>query len=409
MRHSILGVALGIMALAVCSRGSCQDADLTGAFKRVTNATVTVFPRFAQPEDKTAPTPILPMTSGFFVSPDILACSLHAIRGAVSLNVMCHGSLTQRLTVRGLLACDTANDLALLGVDGDHEFIELGKIAVDAEVPVYTHIGPRGFVNCTAVRHTSKWDLPAAQAADTNQWPGLDVLMLTGPTIGDNNSFGMPVVDKAGRVVGVYAYLEYIGRGVDWMLPIEPLTKLLASSKVAAIAPLSALRTLDLSKAERLGLIRQPDINVTLDSGAQYIALRGIKGVSIIVDGLSDDIEKDGLRKDSIATDIELKLREAGIEVLNEPKSGVPWLYVNVLSLSDSVDGVYYYYSRCELDDDVRMDNRNKNVAIVSAPIWQAPGVIGTVGRSRVSKIRDTIKDQVDKFIVDLLKANPKP
>jgi len=30
------------------------------------------------------------------------------------------------------------------------------------------------------------------------------------------------------------------------------------------------------------------------------------------------------------------------------------------------------------------------------------------VGGSRVSTIRDTIKDQVDKFLVDYLKANPK-
>jgi hypothetical protein len=38
----------------------------------------------------------------------------------------------------------------------------------------------------------------------------------------------------------------------------------------------------------------------------------------VVVESLTSDIEADGLRKDSIKTDVELKLRLAGIKVLTE-------------------------------------------------------------------------------------------
>ena len=124
--------------------------------------------------------------------------------------------------------------------------------------------------------------------------------------------------------------------------------------------------------------------------------------------GPGDDIQKEGLGKASIRTDVELKLREAGIEVFLEAKVDTPTFVVSVNAIVRSDDNTYAYDLECELDDDVRMENRSKNVVVLSAPIWKAAGVIGVVGGSRVSTIRDTIKDQVDKFLVDYLKANPK-
>lgn len=77
-------------------------------------------------------------------------------------------------------------------------------------------------------------------------------------------------------------------------------------------------------------------------------------------------------------------------------------------SIIRSDDNAYAFDLEFEVDDDVRMENRSRNVVILLAPIWKTAGVVGAVGRSRVSTVRDAIKDQVDKFLVDYIKANPR-
>lgn len=66
----------------------------------------------------------------------------------------------------------------------------------------------------------------------------------------------------------------------------------------------------------------------------QIESLRGLKGVLVLVEALKPEIEADGLRRDSIQTDVELKLRLAGIKVLTEEEClkepGCPWLYVYI-------------------------------------------------------------------------------
>jgi len=408
MKRPVAVVTLCTLLMTPCLRGMCLDDDHAAAFKRVVNATVQVFTHYAQSNDKATAVPVIAMTTGFFISPNIVACDLHDVRGAESLIIASRGAIGQRIAVRGALAYDAENDIVLLSVEGDHEFLEFGELAGDAEVPVFTQVLSRGYVACTAVRHTSKWDPPANLVPDPKfRWPDLDVMELTGPWVRDNNDFGMPVVNAAGRVIGVYAFFA-AARGEDWMMPAEHVSKLLASSKDAALMPLSALGGTGPSRAERLGLTRSPDTNIVLGSDTQHTTLKGIKAVTILVVGPGDDIQKEGLGKASIRTDVELKLREAGIEVFLEAKVDTPTFVVSVNAIVRSDDNTYAYDLECELDDDVRMENRSKNVVVLSAPIWKAAGVIGVVGGSRVSTIRDTIKDQVDKFLVDYLKANPK-
>ena len=58
-------------------------------------------------------------------------------------------------------------------------------------------------------------------------------------------------------------------------------------------------------------------------------SLKGLKGVGVIVGDMEPEVERAGLTQASIQTDVELKLRLAGIPLLSEEVSGV-YLYVLV-------------------------------------------------------------------------------
>ena len=137
-------------------------------------------------------------------------------------------------------------------------------------------------------------------------------------------------------------------------------------------------------------------------------SLRGLKGICVVIESLSPDIEKDGLRIENIQTDVELKLRLAGIKVLTgeerikEP--GTPFLYVNVSS-SKSELGIYTFSINIQLRQLVFLA-RDLDTRIFACT-W-IKGTIGTIGANNVVDIRDYVKDNVDNFINDYLSVNPK-
>src|SRR2546425_12694340 len=71
------------------------------------------------------------------------------------------------------------------------------------------------------------------------------------------------------------------------------------------------------------------------DSGQARATLRGLSGVGVIIENLPDpEVERAGLTRQQLQTDVELQLRQAGITVLTweeTPKTpGAPSLYVRV-------------------------------------------------------------------------------
>jgi len=138
--------------------------------------------------------------------------------------------------------------------------------------------------------------------------------------------------------------------------------------------------------------------------------LKGLKGVHVLVETLSPDIEKDGLRKSSLHTDVELKLRLAGIKVLTKEEylkePGKPYLYVNVGSLKDE-RGFYHFSIEVALNQVVTL---LRDFTITSFAItWRATGRFGYAGEERVeSFIRSNINDSINEFINDYLAMNPK-
>lgn len=139
-------------------------------------------------------------------------------------------------------------------------------------------------------------------------------------------------------------------------------------------------------------------------------SLHGLGGVYVLVESLDSEIEQAGLHKADIQTDVELKLRLAGIKVPTEEEHlhqpGTPYLYINAnVHLGHENSGLAYYAIDCELEQDVTL-TRDESISTV-ATTWET-GKAGVVGTSNLQRIRDSVKDLVEEFINAYLSVNPK-
>jgi hypothetical protein len=146
--------------------------------------------------------------------------------------------------------------------------------------------------------------------------------------------------------------------------------------------------------------------------------LKGIGAVSVVVENLSDDAIQGGLTMEQLQTDVEVKLRTAGIRIYDQSDAspeatseyyanGAPYLYVRVSANASDIAPTFAVDVEVKLSEFVRMyDDPSK---VTMAPIWQTPGFIGLVGTNWFQEdVRQKVKDEVDVFINDYLTVNPK-
>jgi hypothetical protein len=137
--------------------------------------------------------------------------------------------------------------------------------------------------------------------------------------------------------------------------------------------------------------------------------LAGLNGVYIYVEEIKDEVQRDGLSQSQTQTDVELRLRQAGITVLTREHylsmTGTGVLYVNVNALKNSPD-LYTYTADVEvqLRQPVRLI-RTPSVTVFATPTWSV--AVLSAGAT-VSSIRDHVRDATDRFINAYLAANPK-
>jgi len=142
-----------------------------------------------------------------------------------------------------------------------------------------------------------------------------------------------------------------------------------------------------------------------IDTEITRETLRGIKGGGVMIEDMQPEIERDGLTKNQIQTDVELKLRMAGFNVLSKKEvlkaPGGPWFGVVVNSFKVS-RSLYAYTVEVELWQDVYFERNGQGS---KAPTWST-GYLGIA--PGLDHIRSKIKDYVDIFINAWLSVNPK-
>ena len=144
------------------------------------------------------------------------------------------------------------------------------------------------------------------------------------------------------------------------------------------------------------------------DAKPNRASLRGLEGVYVKVDGLTTEIEKEGLTKALIRKDAESKLRAAGIRTLSKEKwfdlIGSPHLYVNVNCLKLGETKEYIYSIRIAFRQNAYPER--EPILILGATTWSVGGIIGIT--YRFDKIRNSVRGRVDEFIRAYLSVNPK-
>lgn len=158
-----------------------------------------------------------------------------------------------------------------------------------------------------------------------------------------------------------------------------------------------------------LGLLVTP--SWAIDEQSSRATLRGLPGVEVSIEALAPEVEQAGLTRQHLQTDVELRLRLAGIRVLTHEERltavGQPWLYVNVNVALNRTLGLTVYNIDVELYQKVFLDT-GAVTSGVPAVTWDK-GMMGTRAMNDFSNIRESLRGQIDAFIDAYLSVNPRP
>ncbi len=145
-------------------------------------------------------------------------------------------------------------------------------------------------------------------------------------------------------------------------------------------------------------------------------SLKGLKGVEVLVEELKADLENYNLTAVDIQTDVESKLREAGIQILskeenekNQP-SHKPYLYVKINSCKPTWrKEVIAYHIEIALKQLVAIPSEPAQFyeKPFYAPTWYK-SQLGVIFPRDISRIREEVNALMDKFIASYLRFNPK-
>jgi len=147
---------------------------------------------------------------------------------------------------------------------------------------------------------------------------------------------------------------------------------------------------------------------IRADDERQRQTLAGLRGVSIVVEDVNPDAEKDGLTAAALHADIEGKLRQAGIAVLTEDQaaraSGAPHLYLKLSAMKHAA-GFYAFHIQLGVRQRVILLRASRGIGF--ATTWSATDVLGTVNWASLPSIREDVMAKVDQFTKAYLAANP--
>jgi hypothetical protein len=154
-----------------------------------------------------------------------------------------------------------------------------------------------------------------------------------------------------------------------------------------------ALALLGLGGGSEAGMAYTP---ATRDS------LKGITAIAVLVDTFAAEAEADGLTRSQLQTDVELRLREAGLPVV--AKATDVLLYVNVHALRSRERTLYVYSIQVNVLQPVTV---TRTGTPARAGTWFT-ATLGMAGTAKLAIVRDDLRAAVDRFLTAWLAMNPR-
>ncbi len=170
----------------------------------------------------------LALGSGFVVEDGVIATNLHVIEGAAAARVKVVGQ-PETYTVAGVVGTDATADVALVRVDGlKAPPLQLGESTqVKIGEEVYAVGNPEGLEGTF-----SDGIVSGVRTIGTDS-----LLQITAPI--SPGSSGGPVIDSAGKVLGIAVATFKEGQNLNFAVPVSYLKALLVRSAGASARPLS--------------------------------------------------------------------------------------------------------------------------------------------------------------------------
>lgn len=131
--------------------------------------------------------------------------------------------------------------------------------------------------------------------------------------------------------------------------------------------------------------------------------LRGLTELSVLVEYLPDEIEREGLNRDQLKQEIELRLRDTGLRVLTTAETakapGAPYLYLIVYAVTGPSVSLHGYGVALVLKQLVQLSRQPATELF--ATTWEGPALPSVLGSPKAGEIRGKIFDAVERFLID--------
>jgi hypothetical protein len=153
------------------------------------------------------------------------------------------------------------------------------------------------------------------------------------------------------------------------------------------------------------GLIGLPAAAAAADSAIERATLTGLTTMSVVVEGLPPIAEKNGLTTATLQSDMERRLRQAGISIVEDADA---YLYVHVTVADAGASLPLPYFVDVSLMQEVTLPRGIKTRTPLQCPTWGL-NRLGLAGPTIVrSAVTDRVTEFVDQFIAAYRSVNPK-
>jgi hypothetical protein len=142
------------------------------------------------------------------------------------------------------------------------------------------------------------------------------------------------------------------------------------------------------------------------DSAIERASLAGLKQISIVVEDLSSAAAPSGLTTAALQTDVERRVKAAGIAVTPDADD---YLYVHVTVADAGSSLPLPYHVEVAMMQEITLPRGIKTRTPLQAPTWS----LDQIGLASTGVLRESIVNRVDQFVDQFIKAyqsvNPKP